>query len=119
MLTIAIVVPAIYQKSMQALTLYHATQVLNFATFSTVTSLAVAPLCDIWRETEPGQVAEQEGQFDGDAGFADPDASEDDPERRLKKIRESKTQTSRALLSASFIMQVIKSESFSQSNLVI
>ncbi|KZT34472.1 hypothetical protein SISSUDRAFT_1122235 [Sistotremastrum suecicum HHB10207 ss-3] len=106
MLTIAIVVPAIYQKSMQALTLYHATQVLNFATFSTVTSLAVAPLCDIWRETEPGQVAEQENQFDGDAGFADPDASEDDPERRLKKIRESKTQTSRALLSASFIMQI-------------
>ncbi|KZS92269.1 hypothetical protein SISNIDRAFT_496258 [Sistotremastrum niveocremeum HHB9708] len=99
MLTIAIVLPAIYQKSLQALTLYHATQVLNFATFSTVTSLAVAPLCDIWREVKPGKITDQDHPFDGDAGFSD-------PETRMQELSATKMQTSRALLTASFVVQI-------------
>lgn len=40
-LTMSLVIPAIIQKKQAALTLYHATLVLNFATFSSVSSLAV------------------------------------------------------------------------------
>ena len=36
------------QKARTQLTLHHATLVLNFATFSTVASLASAPLCWMW-----------------------------------------------------------------------
>ena len=37
------------QKLQGSLTLYHATLILNFATLSTVASLCVAPLVQIWR----------------------------------------------------------------------
>ena len=40
-LTMSLVIPAIIQKKQEALTLYHATQVLNFVTFSSLASLAV------------------------------------------------------------------------------
>jgi hypothetical protein len=43
-LTAAMVIPAIIQKSQQTLTLYHATLVLNFATFSSIASLAVVSI---------------------------------------------------------------------------
>lgn len=46
----SIIVPAIKQKLQQALTVYHASLVLNFATFSSVVSLAVAPMCALWRQ---------------------------------------------------------------------
>ncbi|KZP05942.1 hypothetical protein FIBSPDRAFT_1053818 [Athelia psychrophila] len=61
LLTIAMVVPAIIQKKQKTLTLYHATLVLNFATFSSISSLAVAPLCTVWRQIDnkdhPGHVS--------------------------------------------------------------
>ena len=41
LLTMSLVIPAVLQKKQLALTLYHATLVLNFATFSSVSSLAV------------------------------------------------------------------------------
>ncbi|KAH7097636.1 hypothetical protein BKA62DRAFT_774105 [Auriculariales sp. MPI-PUGE-AT-0066] len=50
LLTAAIIVPAMVQKKQLQLSLYHATLVLNFATLSSLASLAVAPLCPIWRE---------------------------------------------------------------------
>ena len=40
-LTMSLVIPAVIQKKQGALTLYHATLVLNFATFSSISSLAV------------------------------------------------------------------------------
>jgi len=40
-LTMSLVIPAVIQKKQLALTLYHATLVLNFATFSSISSLAV------------------------------------------------------------------------------
>ncbi|EJD50494.1 hypothetical protein AURDEDRAFT_150200 [Auricularia subglabra TFB-10046 SS5] len=50
LLTAAIVIPAIAQKKQGELTLYHATLVLDFTTLSSLASLAVAPLCPMWRE---------------------------------------------------------------------
>ncbi|KZV95470.1 hypothetical protein EXIGLDRAFT_748131 [Exidia glandulosa HHB12029] len=50
LLTAAIVIPAMVQKKELELSLYHATLVLNFTTLSSLASLAVAPLCPIWRE---------------------------------------------------------------------
>ena len=41
---------ATLNKKAGELSLYHATLVLNFATLSSLASLAVAPLCPIWRE---------------------------------------------------------------------
>ncbi|KDR78824.1 hypothetical protein GALMADRAFT_224071 [Galerina marginata CBS 339.88] len=49
-LTASITIPAFIQKKHQALSLYHATLILNFATFSSVVSLAVAPMCTVWRD---------------------------------------------------------------------
>ncbi|KZS92219.1 hypothetical protein SISNIDRAFT_125280 [Sistotremastrum niveocremeum HHB9708] len=109
MLTTAVVIPAIIQKSQQALTLYHAVQVLNFATFSSVTSLAVAPLCHIWRQTGEGKVAETLSQFDGDAGFDGGvllDEDEDDPQVRIRKLQEGQIQISRVVLSGALIIQI-------------
>ncbi|KIM83250.1 hypothetical protein PILCRDRAFT_819493 [Piloderma croceum F 1598] len=51
-LTMSLVIPAVIQKKQGALTLYHATLVLNFATFSSISSLAVAPLCTVWRQID-------------------------------------------------------------------
>ncbi|KAH7097638.1 hypothetical protein BKA62DRAFT_774107 [Auriculariales sp. MPI-PUGE-AT-0066] len=50
LLVSAVVIPAWVQKKQGQLSLYHATLVLNFATLSSLASLAVAPLCPIWRE---------------------------------------------------------------------
>lgn len=47
----AILIPAIKQKREQNITIYHATLVLNFATFSSLVSLSVAPMCAVWRKT--------------------------------------------------------------------
>ncbi|KDQ13666.1 hypothetical protein BOTBODRAFT_364375 [Botryobasidium botryosum FD-172 SS1] len=47
-MTVALIVPAIIQKHMNQLTLHHATLVLNYATFSTLISLAISPLCTVW-----------------------------------------------------------------------
>ncbi|KAG8956109.1 hypothetical protein FRC03_010953, partial [Tulasnella sp. 419] len=49
-LTSALTIPALIQKFQGALSLHHATLVLNFATLSTISSLAVAPMVPIWRE---------------------------------------------------------------------
>jgi hypothetical protein len=66
------IIPAMIQKKQRLLSLYHATLVLNFATFSSIVSLAVvsfstlicnlplinffidvqAPLCPIWRKID-------------------------------------------------------------------
>ncbi|KIO25897.1 hypothetical protein M407DRAFT_24750 [Tulasnella calospora MUT 4182] len=48
-LTGALVIPALRAKMKRELTLHHATLVLNFATLSTVASVAVAPMVPIWR----------------------------------------------------------------------
>jgi hypothetical protein len=40
-LTMSLVIPAVIQKKQGALTLYHATLVLNFATLSSISSLAM------------------------------------------------------------------------------
>jgi len=50
LLTAAIIIPAMIQKKGINLTLYHATLALNFATLSSLASLAAAPMCPIWRE---------------------------------------------------------------------
>ncbi|KAF8315132.1 hypothetical protein DL93DRAFT_922422 [Clavulina sp. PMI_390] len=47
-LTAALVIPAMWQKFHQNITLHDAVLVLNFATLSCVASIAVAPMCDIW-----------------------------------------------------------------------
>ncbi|KJA13145.1 hypothetical protein HYPSUDRAFT_73135 [Hypholoma sublateritium FD-334 SS-4] len=49
-LTASVTIPAFVQKRQRQLSIYHATLVLNFATFSSIVSLAVAPMCTIWRE---------------------------------------------------------------------
>ncbi|KDQ15135.1 hypothetical protein BOTBODRAFT_303248 [Botryobasidium botryosum FD-172 SS1] len=49
-LTISLVIPAMVLKYQQGITLHHATLALNFATFSALASLAVAPRCSIWRK---------------------------------------------------------------------
>jgi hypothetical protein len=49
MLTAAEIIPALVQKWKGTLTLHHATLVMNFATLSTLASLAAAPRCSIWR----------------------------------------------------------------------
>ncbi|KAF8969148.1 hypothetical protein BDZ97DRAFT_1915511 [Flammula alnicola] len=49
-LTASVTIPAFIQKRQQLLSVYHATLVLNFATFSSVVSLAVAPMCTVWRQ---------------------------------------------------------------------
>ncbi|KAG8956076.1 hypothetical protein FRC03_010978, partial [Tulasnella sp. 419] len=53
LLTGALVIPATIQLFQHDLTLYHANVVLLFATLSTVTSLAVAPIIPIWRQSVP------------------------------------------------------------------
>ncbi|KAF8150867.1 hypothetical protein B0H34DRAFT_801785 [Crassisporium funariophilum] len=53
-LTASVTIPAFIQKRRRLLSLYHATLVLNFATFSSIVSLAVAPMCTVWRES-PGK----------------------------------------------------------------
>ncbi|KAF8315136.1 hypothetical protein DL93DRAFT_922417 [Clavulina sp. PMI_390] len=50
-LTVALVSAAILQKSRQNMTLHDAVLVLNFITLSSVASIAVAPMSDIWRQS--------------------------------------------------------------------
>ena len=45
-------------KFQGGLTLYHAYMVLNFATLSTVNSLAVAPYCVVWRDAKGPELRE-------------------------------------------------------------
>ncbi|EKM48053.1 uncharacterized protein PHACADRAFT_214972, partial [Phanerochaete carnosa HHB-10118-sp] len=61
LLTGALVVAAMVSKASGNLTLHHATLVLNFATLSCISSLAVAPMLPIWRLT-PGEYFEQDRQ---------------------------------------------------------
>ncbi|KAI0345541.1 hypothetical protein BDW22DRAFT_1481783 [Trametopsis cervina] len=49
LLTLALVIAGFVSKLQGNLTLHHATLILNFATLSTISSLAVAPLLPIWR----------------------------------------------------------------------
>ncbi|KAF8907269.1 hypothetical protein CPB84DRAFT_1843977 [Gymnopilus junonius] len=49
-LTASVILPAVIQKRQGNLSIYHATLVLNFATFASLVSLAVAPMCSVWRE---------------------------------------------------------------------
>lgn len=49
-LTASVTIPALIQKRNRQLSIYHATLVLNFATFSSIVSLAVAPMCTVWRQ---------------------------------------------------------------------
>ncbi|KAG8899191.1 hypothetical protein FRB99_006883 [Tulasnella sp. 403] len=48
-LTGALIVPAMIQKFQRQLTLHHAVLVLNFATLSTIATMASAPMVPIWR----------------------------------------------------------------------
>ncbi|GJE92576.1 hypothetical protein PsYK624_087310 [Phanerochaete sordida] len=59
LLTATLVIAAIVSKANGNLTLHHATLVLNFATLSCISTLAVAPILPIWR-LSPGQYFEQE-----------------------------------------------------------
>lgn len=61
-LTASVTIPAITQKDAQTLTLYHANLVLNFATFSALASLSVAPMCSVWRETGAEQPGHEEDE---------------------------------------------------------
>lgn len=61
LLTATLVVAAMVSKAGGNLTLHHATLVLNFATLSCISSLAVAPMLPIWR-LSPGEYYEQERQ---------------------------------------------------------
>ncbi|KAG8986978.1 hypothetical protein FRB94_002316 [Tulasnella sp. JGI-2019a] len=59
-LTAALIIPAIIQKTQQNITLHHSVLVLNFATLSCVASLASAPLVPIWRGVRrPGESSEE------------------------------------------------------------
>ncbi|KAF9477188.1 hypothetical protein BDN70DRAFT_128426 [Pholiota conissans] len=51
LLSASVIVAAFSQKRQHQLSIYHATLVLNFATFSSLVSLAVAPMCTVWRES--------------------------------------------------------------------
>ncbi|KAG8933853.1 hypothetical protein FRC02_011088 [Tulasnella sp. 418] len=57
-LTAALVIPASIQLFQKDITLYHANLVLLFATLSTVTSLAVAPIIPIWRQGVSSELGE-------------------------------------------------------------
>ncbi|KIO28097.1 hypothetical protein M407DRAFT_72334, partial [Tulasnella calospora MUT 4182] len=58
-LTGALVIPAMIQKFQEQMTLHHATLVLNFATLSTIATVATAPMVPIWRKTDSAaQIAE-------------------------------------------------------------
>ncbi|KAG8895457.1 hypothetical protein FRC01_012352, partial [Tulasnella sp. 417] len=51
-LTGALVIPAMIQKFQEQMTLHHATLVLNFATLSTIATVATAPMVPIWRKQD-------------------------------------------------------------------
>lgn len=51
-LTGALVIPAMIQKFQENMTLHHATLVLNFATLSTIATVATAPMVPIWRKKD-------------------------------------------------------------------
>ncbi|EJU00576.1 hypothetical protein DACRYDRAFT_100710 [Dacryopinax primogenitus] len=59
-LTLALLIPATTQKAQGNLTLFHASLVLNFATLSTLASLAVAPRCTVWRAEDKGSGRKRE-----------------------------------------------------------
>ncbi|GJE92573.1 hypothetical protein PsYK624_087280 [Phanerochaete sordida] len=61
LLTASLIIAAMVSKVNGNLTLHHATLVLNFATLSCISSLAVAPMLPIWR-LSPGEYYEQERQ---------------------------------------------------------
>jgi hypothetical protein len=75
----AVVIPALIQKRAGNLTIYHATQVLHFATISCLSNLAVAPMCTVWREEHNDEDDNSSGdasdsdEDDGDAGFWNPE----------------------------------------------
>jgi hypothetical protein len=115
-LTAAAIIPGIYQKSQQSLTIYHATQVLNFATISALVNLASAPLCEIWRP-KPDEEPEQEEQrvefdedlpFDGDAGLQNPQNlnTDDEFDRRLIALQQKRPYKARIALSFALLAQV-------------
>lgn len=59
-LTGALVIPAMIQKFQEQMTLHHATLVLNFATLSTIATVATAPMVPIWRKKDSAaQIAEE------------------------------------------------------------
>jgi len=65
---VGVTIPAFIQKRQNALSIYHATLVLNFATFSSIVSLAVAPMCTIWRQ--PSTLAAEIPQEDRESNEA-------------------------------------------------
>ncbi|KAJ7592935.1 hypothetical protein C8J56DRAFT_485865 [Mycena floridula] len=89
MLTISIIIPAIKQKKEHMITIYHATLVLNFASFSSIVSLAVAPMCALWRQSmlehdESNVVGEDAVKIFGEED--PPDDPEPEPFANLPKL---------------------------------
>ncbi|TFK33225.1 hypothetical protein BDQ12DRAFT_445479 [Crucibulum laeve] len=110
-LTASIIIPAIKQKKQHLLSLYHATLVLNFATFSSLVSLAVAPMCTVWRQHEDELVLlpfdgrevanpEAEVAFFGEEGRADA------AHRMLTNIPRRKVHRQRIVLSLALLTQI-------------
>ncbi|KAK7682320.1 hypothetical protein QCA50_014524 [Cerrena zonata] len=59
LLTGSLVIAAIVQKAKHTITLHHAILIMNFATLSCISSLAVAPMLPIWR-LRPGEYYRRE-----------------------------------------------------------
>src|ERR1700761_6344586 len=124
MLTMAVVIPAIIQKRQGQLTIYHATQVLNFATISCLANLAVAPMCRIWwndsntpagiterhlRDEDSDSDADDEKEETGTFEYLGDDEdlrSQKEIQHRLKHLRRASVHRSRAIISFALMAQV-------------
>ncbi|OCH92806.1 hypothetical protein OBBRIDRAFT_726092 [Obba rivulosa] len=110
-LTAALVIGAIVSKIQQNLSLHHATLILNFATISCLSSLAVAPLLPVWR-LRPDEYFIQEVRHA--ASMHDISDEEDGEElflhiqsNRQKKRIKADQQRKRTILALAILTQVV------------
>ncbi|EMD39485.1 hypothetical protein CERSUDRAFT_111785 [Gelatoporia subvermispora B] len=109
-LTAALVIGAVVSKIQGNLTLHHATLILNFATLSCVSSLAVAPLLPVWR-LRPDEYFAQEVRHAASMH----DSSDDEGEclqmfiqsNRQKKRIKADQQRKRTILTLAILTQVV------------
>ncbi|TBU42273.1 hypothetical protein BD309DRAFT_963385 [Dichomitus squalens] len=113
LLTGALVIAAMVQKHNQSITLHHAILVLNFATLSCISSLAVAPTLSIWRLTPREYYAKRlaRDMLDGHHDDAEEDrligeAAEVITGRRERKIARAQNRQ-RIVLALALLTQVV------------
>jgi len=104
LLTVALILAAAVQKRNNQITLHHSTLVLNYATLSCISSLAIAPILPIWRLAPKEPVLRADHPHEA----APLVGNDDEPDvRRSREPKRQPVDRQRTVLALALLSQVV------------